>query len=101
MDHQIGWHPEAYEELEAIAQYIAHDSETYAAAVVTGIVDAADDLTKFPRMGRRVPEWDDDSIRERIVGSYRLIYRIHDERILIISVIHGARLLDDTISERG
>lgn len=100
MDHQVRWHPEAYDELDAIAQYIAHDSETYAAAVVTRIVEAGDDLVKFPRMGRRVPEWDEDSIRERIVGNYRLIYRYRDEHVLILAVVHGARLLDDSISKR-
>lgn len=61
---------------------------------------AGDDLERFPRIGRRVPEWDHDSIRERIVGNYRLIYRINDEKILIIAVVHGARLLDDSISMR-
>jgi toxin ParE1/3/4 len=70
MDHQIGWHPEAYKELHAIAEYISADSEAYAAGVVTRIVTAADDLIRFPRMGRRVPEWDDDAIRERIVYNY-------------------------------
>jgi toxin ParE1/3/4 len=66
---------------------------------VTRIVSAADDLLQFPRIGRRVPEWDDDTIRERIVGSYRLIYRVRDEHILIIAVIHGARLLPDDIPQ--
>ena len=100
MAHQIGWHPEAYKELDAIAQHIARDSEKYASIVVTRIVAAGDDLERFPRIGRRVPEWDDDSIRERIVGNYRLIYRIKDEKVLIIAVVHGARLLDDSISTR-
>jgi|SRR5581483_607525 len=63
MADQIGWHPEAYQELEAIANYIARDSEAYARGVVTRIVEAVDDLERFPFFGRRVPEWDDDSIR--------------------------------------
>ncbi|MDQ3441478.1 MAG: type II toxin-antitoxin system RelE/ParE family toxin [Planctomycetota bacterium] len=71
MADQIGWHPEAYSELHAIAEYISIDSETYAAAVVTRIVAAVDDLERFPLIGRRVPERDDDAIRERIVGNYR------------------------------
>ena len=100
MDHQIGWHPEAYNELHAIAEYISLDSEAYAAAVVTRIVSAADDLMHFPLMGRRVPEWDDDAIRERIVNSYRLIYRVRDARVLILAVIHGARMLPDDIRDR-
>ena len=100
MAHQIGWHPEAYNELRAIAEYISRDSEAYARGVVTRIVEAADDLERFPLIGRRVPEWDDDAIRERIVGNYRLIYRARDEYVLILSIIHGARLLPDEIRER-
>jgi toxin ParE1/3/4 len=101
MAYQIGWHPEAYKELEAIAEYIAVDSGAYARGVVTRIVDAADELLRFPMFGRRVPEWDDDSIRDRIVGNYRLIYRVREQHILILSVIHGARLLPDDIKDRS
>ena len=52
MAHQIGWHPEAYNELHAIAEYIAADSEAYARGVVTRIVEAADALERFPLIGR-------------------------------------------------
>jgi toxin ParE1/3/4 len=100
MAHQIGWHPEAYNELHGIAEYISRDSEAYAAGVVTRIISATDDLIEFPRIGRRVPEWDDDAIRERIVGNYRVIYRLRDEYILVLTVIHGARLLPDDIHDR-
>ena len=29
-------------------------------------------LVKFPRAGRKVPEFDDDGVRELVVYSYRL-----------------------------
>lgn len=100
MAHQIGWHPEAYRDLQAIVDYIAADSHVYAAAVATRILSATDDLPRFPRIGRRVPEWDDDAVRERIVGNYRLIYQLQEESILILAVVHGARLLPDDIRHR-
>lgn len=50
-------------------------------------------------MGRVVPELGDESIRERFVYSYRIIYQIEKERILIVAVIHGKRLLE-SISDR-
>jgi toxin ParE1/3/4 len=34
------------------------------------------------------------------VYSYRLIYRIEPERILVAAVIHGRRLLDDSTASR-
>lgn len=57
----------------------------------------------FPRAARRVPELDDDDIRERMVYSYRLIYRIREkgQGIDVLAVIHGARLLPNEIRERS
>jgi plasmid stabilization system protein ParE len=94
MDLKIVWSPEAAEDLEAIAEYISRDSEFYARAVVTKIVDTAKGLPAFPWIGRVVPELGDNSIRERFVYSYRLIYRVENERILIVAVIHGRRLIE-------
>jgi plasmid stabilization system protein ParE len=44
-------------------------------------------------MGRVVPEIGQKNIRERFVYSYRVIYRIELELILVVAVIHGSRLL--------
>ena len=37
-------------------------------------------------------------IRERYAYSYRLIYRVEPDRILIVAVIHGSRTLDPLAS---
>jgi toxin ParE1/3/4 len=47
----------------------------------------------FPRSGRKVPEFDDEDIRESIAYNYRIIYRVEREEILIAAVIHGKRML--------
>jgi plasmid stabilization system protein ParE len=44
---------------------------------------------KLPRMGRIVPEIEDPNIRELIIYSYRLIYKISPKRIEILAIIHG------------
>jgi plasmid stabilization system protein ParE len=41
-----------------------------------------------------VPEFDDDSLRERFAYSYRIIYRIQDQTVTIAAVIHGKQLLE-------
>jgi len=99
MDRKVDWSPEAVEDLESIADYISRDSEFYASSVITKVLELARTIGKFPLLGRTVPELDDEAIRERFVFSYRLIYHIAQERILIIAVIHGKRLLE-SISER-
>lgn len=55
-------------------------------------------LAKFPRAGRKVPEFDDENVRELVVYSYRLIYRLQDDEVVIAAVIHGRRTL--TVTER-
>lgn len=93
MAYRLAWSPEAIEDIEAIASYIERDSPWYARAVVSKIVETAESIPDYPELGRIVPEIDDRSIRERFVYSYRIIYRIEQERILVTTVVHGSRLL--------
>lgn len=99
MDLEVRWSPEAIEDLDAIAEYIARDSEYYARAVVTETLSASRSTGEFSLIGRIVPEIGDENIRERFIYSYRLIYRIEPKRILIVAVIHGKRLLE-SIADR-
>jgi plasmid stabilization system protein ParE len=64
------------------------------------IVESVSRLKDNPKSGRIVPEFEIETIREIIVGNYRIIYLSSEELIQIIAVIHGARLLDDEILHR-
>ena len=99
MDCQVVWSPEAIEDLEEVAGYIARDSQQHAGAVANKILASARDVATFPRAGRVVPEVGEEDLRERFVYSYRLIYRIQQEAIMIVAVVHGRRLLD-SLGER-
>lgn len=48
-------------------------------------------LNKFARRGRIVPEHNDGQIREIFIHRYRLIYKINDEEVVILSFVHGAQ----------
>jgi len=54
---------------------------------------AARSLKKSPKRGRVVPEIGDPAVREIFVKSYRLIYEVHDDYVVILALIHGARQL--------
>ena len=99
MDIKVKWSPEALEDVESIAEYISRDSEFYARATLSKIIDLCESLTKFPQMGRMVPEFKDKKIRERLIYSYRLVYKIERTYILIVAIIHDKRLFN-SISER-
>ena len=100
VDQVVVWSPEALDDVDDIARYIARDSVFYAAAVVEKILVAASRLGHFPQTGRIVPELNQPDLRECFVYSYRLIYRIEPAHILVTAVIHGRRLLDDAATSR-
>ena len=69
MAHRISWSRPALTDLEGVAEYIAADSPTYAGNVVKKILSQVRLLAQFPRAGRKVPEFDDENVRELIVYS--------------------------------
>jgi len=99
MDVRVSWSPAALDDVDAIAEYIHRDSPAYASAVVGKLLEAARNLRTFPNAGRIVPEFDDDTIRERFVYSYRLIYRFQANDALVVAVVHGRRLLGPLLDQ--
>ncbi len=93
MDFQVEWSPQALSDVESIAEYIARDSVAYANAVVENILKTAESLDESPFRGRVVPELNEESIRERFVYNYRLIYRVQNGTVTIAAVVHGKRML--------
>ncbi|HET54061.1 MAG TPA: type II toxin-antitoxin system RelE/ParE family toxin [Ignavibacteria bacterium] len=93
MAGKIIWSPRAAENLEDIHHYIAKDSNYYASLVVKRILELVKTIPEQPQSGRIVPEYNNDSIREKFYSHYRIIYRIKDEVIEIVAIYHGARLL--------
>ena len=87
---RIKWTRRALSNLQAIADYISQDSPRAAQKVVSRIRVSARMLPKHPKMGRsgRVA-----GIREFVVSGtpYIVAYRIHENRLEILAVIHGAR----------
>jgi len=91
---EIRWTRHAAADLEAITEFIANDSEVYAQLFAVDVLDAIDRLVAFPESGRIVPEADNPTIREIILGNYRIVYRFRNETVEILTLYHGARLLD-------
>lgn len=91
---RVRWTPQAADDLEAIAAYIADDSPHYARLFVLKIITAVERLEQFPEMGRIVPECGDAAIRELLIGNYRIVYRLTSETAELLTVYHGSRLVD-------
>ncbi len=91
---KIVWTEPAVEDLRELQAYIARDSEMYASGFVERIILAAERLIDHPKLGRVVPETNDENVRELLHQRYRIIYRITNDCIEMLSVIHGARDLE-------
>jgi len=93
MARRVVWSPRALADVESIAAYIAVDSAYYATTVVRRIIELTRSLADFPLAGRKVPEFDNQDIRELLVYSYRIIYLVEGDQVTIASVIHGRQML--------
>lgn len=93
MDYQVALAPSARRDLQDIVRYISVDSPTRALNFGQLLVGSVKRLGTHPEMGRIVPEFGDPIIREIVVRSCRVIYRIDgaDCRIDVIRFWHGAR----------
>ncbi len=90
----IEWTRSALADVRNLRNYIAQDSEAYADRFVARLIDAIEKAATFPSIGRKVPEADDEAIREILYRRFRILYRIDENRILVLMVIHGARDLN-------
>jgi len=85
----------AYNDLEDIETYISQDSQLIARRFISSIFDKIDQLYQFPQSGKPVKEIGDMAIRELLLNKYRIIFKIIDERnIIVLRIVHGSRLLD-------
>ena len=91
---RVSWTIQALDDLDAICEFIARDVPRYAQVFALKIFEAADRIESFPLSGRMVPEIGKKEIREIIFGDYRIVYRVLKDEVEIITVHHGAKLLD-------
>ncbi|MCG2591097.1 type II toxin-antitoxin system RelE/ParE family toxin [Rhodohalobacter sulfatireducens] len=88
---QIRWTPQSLDDIEHIAEYIARDSQVYSSIQTQRFFEAVKILEDQIRAGRVVPEMNDDSIREVLLGYYRIIYRVVNENQADILTVHHSR----------
>ena len=50
-------------------------------------------LHRFSESDRKVQEDKRGTYRELIVGNYRVVYRVDEDTVTMVTLIHGARIL--------
>src|SRR6185295_4953409 len=101
MVFRVVWTRKALADLRAIKDYISRDSTRYAHLQIERIRSAASHLSRFPEIGRVLPEFPDEVWREILTGNYRVIYRVDSQgqRIFVLAVVHGMQLLRASMVE--
>jgi addiction module RelE/StbE family toxin len=89
----IVWSPLAVDQASEIAGYIAQDKPSAAEKWIKIVFSKVEQLKYSPEIGRIVPELKNNQFREIIYGNYRIIYRIEEEQISILTIRHGKQIL--------
>jgi addiction module RelE/StbE family toxin len=90
---KILWTQTAYDRIEEIYSYIESDSPSAAQKWVLKLLSKVEQLGKTPKIGRKVPEIGSSSIRELIYNNYRIIYRVTDLKVFILTIRHFKQIL--------
>lgn len=87
----------AKEDMRQIEGYISRDSIYYANKTIEEIIKRIKNLSTFPYMGRKIPEYNNENFRELIYKSYRILYKINSN-IYILNVFHCSRDILNSIN---
>ena len=89
---EVTWTVDAITDIDGIATFIARDSPRSAQDMVDRFFEAAELLVDHPLRGKPVREAKISTVRELLVGSYRLIYHVvSKERVDVLALHHQKR----------
>jgi len=93
MAYKLIWSSAARDDLHDIVIFIARDNPERAMSFGYELISETDRLQTFPELGRIVPEYQNQFVREIIFRPYRIVYRVnHEQQVCEIArVWHSAR----------
>ena len=95
MAAKIIWAPSALADLKSIVRYVSRENPEAARRLGQQLIERAESLATFPEKGRIIAKFQSPDIRETILGSYRIAYRLRrsnvEQMVEIARIWHGAR----------
>jgi len=88
---RLCWTHRAEADLASIYNYIADDDPLAAEQWVEKLMERATLAAHAPHAGRIVPEFGVSELREVLVQSYRIVYRIRSAEVHVVTVFEGHR----------
>ena len=101
--YRVIWANVAEADLKDIIEYISIDNPQNALKILKKIKQRASELYALPERGRIVPELQDQGIlqyREIVIPPWRLIYRIAERKVFVLSLIDSRRNVEDILFKR-
>lgn len=94
---KLSWSQRALDDLLDIGRFIARNDPRAARRWVERLRQRAQEAARNPRLGRIVPEYSQEDLREVILGAYRIVYRVQEDTIEVLTVFEGHRLLPEDV----
>ena len=101
--YDVIWAAFAEQDLTAIIKYIYSDNPLAAKDSLDKIKAKVSNLDSLPQGGRIVPELMQQGIlqyRELVIPPWRIIYRISDSNVYVLSVIDSRQNVEDILLNR-
>ena len=101
--YDVIWADVAENDLKETIEYIAADSPAAALKTLKQIQQKSSSLYALPERGRIVPELQDQGIllyRELLVPPWRIIYRISEKQVCVLSFLDARRNVEDILLRR-
>lgn len=89
----VRWTRRAEADLDAIYEYIAEDDPAATGRWVEKLLEQAEKAGLLPFSGRRVPEFGREEVRELLLRSYRIVYRVTEREVQLLTIFEGHRRL--------
>jgi toxin ParE1/3/4 len=101
--YNVWWSETAENDLVSIIEYIAGENPLQASRIFSEIRKRAESLNAFPDRGRMVPELQNQGItlyRELIIGPWRVMYRVSEDSVYVLSVLDSRQNVEDILLQR-
>lgn len=93
----IRWSDGALQDIDDVCAYVSQKKPENAAIMADKIEKSVQHLLVDPYIGRKIPEYNQEHLRERIVDGFRILYRITPEQIEIIAIFSHRNRLPKTL----
>jgi plasmid stabilization system protein ParE len=93
--YRVELSPSAEADVRSAHDFIARDNPRAATRWANSIRRVTRSLNSFPERFETLPEGEEvaSDYRQVLYGNYRIIYRVETKRVIVVRVIHAARLL--------